>query len=54
MIADDLQRENDQLKEKVRQLQTGRRQLRKLTKRFARVFHVREVENPQLREHSLR
>jgi predicted RNase H-like nuclease (RuvC/YqgF family) len=52
VIAEKLQQENDELKKKVRDLQDERRKLREAAKQFARVVHVLEVENQQLREHS--
>ncbi|WP_208615109.1 hypothetical protein [Streptomyces caeruleatus] len=52
VVAEKLQQENDELREKVRELQEERRKLRGAMKQFARVVHVLEVENQQLREHN--
>ncbi|MBT2527495.1 hypothetical protein J7E91_19215 [Streptomyces sp. ISL-99] len=50
--AGHLERENALLRETVKDLQADRRHLRGLVQQFARVVHVLEVENAQLREGS--
>lgn len=51
-ITEKVQRENDELRAQVRALQEERRKLRSAAQQFARVVHVLEVENQQLRERS--
>ena len=51
-IADGLQADNDQLRHKLAGLRAAHTQLQQQVARFARVIHVLEVENAQLREQS--
>jgi hypothetical protein len=51
-IADGLQAGNDQLRQKLAGLRAEHTQLKEQLARFARVIHVLEVENAQLREQS--
>ncbi|KOG52078.1 hypothetical protein ADK76_33400 [Streptomyces griseoflavus] len=48
-IADDLKRQNDDLKKKLAAVRQERDQLDRDIKQLARVVHVLEVENHQLR-----
>jgi hypothetical protein len=51
-IADSLQADNDQLRQKLTDLRTERSKLKQRLATFARVVHVLEVENAQLRDQS--
>lgn len=51
-IADELQRNNDELRSRIQRLQKEREELKKTVQGFARVMHLLEVENAQLREHN--
>jgi len=51
-IADQLQADNDLLRRKLADLRAEHTQLKEQHARFARVIHVLEVENAQLREQS--
>ena len=51
-IADGLQADNDELRHKLTGLRAEHTQLRQQLAQFARVIHVLEVENAQLREQS--
>ncbi|MBT2511340.1 hypothetical protein J7I98_37105 [Streptomyces sp. ISL-98] len=51
-IADDLKRQNDALKKKLAAVRKERDQLDRDIKQLARVVHVLEVENHQLRTNS--
>ena len=50
VVAEDLQRDNDELRAKLARVSQERDQLKEVNVRFARVVHVLEVENQQLRE----
>jgi hypothetical protein len=52
VITADLVKENDQLRNTVAELRHTNNELAATIKRFARVVHVLEVENQQLREHA--
>ncbi|MGP3916632.1 hypothetical protein [Nonomuraea sp. 10N515B] len=49
-IADHLEADNDRLRQKLADLRTDHTRLKEQLARFARVIHVLEVENAQLRE----
>jgi len=51
-IVEDLQRDNDELRAKLAKVSQERDQLQQANARFARVVHVLEVENQQLRDHA--
>jgi hypothetical protein len=51
-IADGLHADNDRLRQKLADLRAEHTKLQQHMARFARVIHVLEVENAQLREHS--
>jgi hypothetical protein len=51
-IADGLHADNDQLREKLSDLRAERTRLKDQVATYARVIHVLEVENAQLREQS--
>ncbi|MEV7770202.1 hypothetical protein [Kitasatospora sp. NPDC086791] len=51
-IADDLHRENNELKENLRQARTEQNRLKETVTQYARVIHVLEVENHRLHEQS--
>jgi len=51
-IADQLQADNELLRQKLADLRAEHTQLKEQLARFARVIHVLEVENAQLREQS--
>lgn len=51
-IAVELRSENDQLRQTVVELRQANREQAETIKRFARVVHVLEVENRQLRDHA--
>src|SRR5487761_1886543 len=50
--ADGLHADNDRLRQKLARLRAAHTQLQQQAARFARVIHVLEVENAQLREQS--
>lgn len=49
-LADDWQHENDELKAKLKRLREERDQLKVTVEQFARVIHILEVENDQLKK----
>lgn len=51
-IADGLQADNDRLRQKLTDLRAEHTSLKDQVATYARVVHVLEVENAQLREHS--
>jgi hypothetical protein len=51
-IADQLQTDNDRVRQKLTDLRAEHAQLKEQLAQFARVIHVLEVENTQLREQS--
>jgi regulator of replication initiation timing len=51
-IADQLQADNDRLRQKLADLRADHTRLKDHLARFARVIHVLEVENAQLRKQS--
>ncbi len=52
-IAVDLRSENDQLRKTVAELRQANHEQAETIKRYARVVHVLEVENQDLREHAV-